>query len=238
MTKNSQHKTHIDHSKTPEYLGGFTSEEKRNEDNFDHTDVVWTGADGEVDPDELIAAQGREFRTPLFQVVLALVAGHQPDLLTHELAAKARKACGIIDGIASKGGRPPENDGTLLMEIAYRYHEALYRTDAGPSGTVEIAPIVRAVVKDFGMETARSRYVSPDSLEEKLARDFRENKDLWLARVTTEDPYYSPARFSELKTLEAGLEALARAGVKVDPTKVAATTRPRGSSGDKTHVVK
>lgn len=215
----------------PEYLKALKEESlTESHDNFGPEDVVWVGSDGDIDPDELVAIEGREFHTALFQVLRALVAGHQPDLSPEELARVTKVIQNKIVGKA-KDGNSEYDDGPLLMEIAHRYHNELYQAGKWPSGTVPLKPIVRCVVQEFGQAHRGQKWPNEESLISKLSRNFKKDRDLWLSRVTTDDPYFAPERFEEVKTIRKALSLLARVGVLVDIEKIRATTRPDKASG-------
>lgn len=222
-----------DDEEIPEYLKALEVRGKVvQEDNFGPEDVAWTGTDGTLDPDELIQQMGREHRTPLFQVVRAMIAGHQPGMRQHELEGLTRKVCDQISG-QSRPGTTDVDDGPLLLEIAHRYHTALYDAGEWPTGIVPLQPIVRDVVSEFGNAHRKHRMPDTENLAKALGRKFKKEKDLWLSRATTEDPLYAPNRFNDLKLLINGLRLLAEAGVPLEIHQVRPTKRPTGEGGDK-----
>ena len=217
----------------PEYLKEIKARGPlKLDDRFGPEDVVWIGEDGELDPDELIAQEGREYRSPLFQVVRALVAGHQSKLPQHELEAKVRTVCDEIIG-NSNPGRSDVDDGPLLLEIAHRYHETLHAAGKWPGGSVPVKPIVREVVLEHGKTHRQNRMPAEVSLVRTLVNKFNKDKDLWLSRATTEGRYYNPSRMHDINRLRTGLRMLADAGVSLDISQVGPTTRPN-DPGDKT----
>lgn len=207
----------------PEYLKGQSYD---NDDNFGPEDVVWTGSDGELDPDGLVLEKGWEHRNPLYQVIRALIAGHQPNLLAQELESLTRRVCAQITGDA-KSGISDDDDSPLLLEIGYRYHAALYEQDKRPSGSVPLKPIVREVVVEHGRTHRGAKMSAEDSLVETLVRKFKKDPDLWLSRATTDDPYYSPGRMDDIRSLKKALQLLGKAGVKADLQKIKPSSRPK-----------
>ncbi len=216
-----------DPENVPEYLKRLPPDTPRvGAGNFDHTDVVWGGKDGSLDPDDIIAGHGREYDAPLLQVLRALVAAHHTDLDERGVAVLTREICRKITGTSASKGRPIDDDSAMLMEIAYRYHEALYAEGQWPNGTVPLKPIVREVHKDFGAEHLDGRILDAESHIKILTRKFTKDRDIWLSRVTTDDRNYDPTRLQNIEKLKTGLCLLSEAGVRVDIEQVEPTTRP------------
>lgn len=209
--------------KLPEYLKGQSYD---NDDNSGPEDVVWTGSNGELDPDGLVRKRGWEHRSPLYQVIRALIAGHQPGLSAHDLEGLTRRVSEQITGDV-KPGNSDDDDSPLLMEIAYRYHAALYQQGKWPYGSVPLNPIVREVVVEHGKTYRGAKMPAEDSLVQSLVRKFKKDPDLWLSRATTDDPYYSPGRMDDIRSLKKALQLLEEAGLKADLHRIKPSSRPK-----------
>lgn len=61
-------------------------------DNFDASDVVWTGEDGELDTEKLLSEFGREPDSPLTALLRALISGHTPGATSNDMAKRLRQA--------------------------------------------------------------------------------------------------------------------------------------------------
>ena len=220
-------------SNEPEYLKTFKkSESAAVPDNFDHTDLVWTGAssfddsastadDDEhtVDPDALMAHHGWDFRSPLQQVLTALVAGNRPTLDAHEQQTLVREIENKLLGSAKRG--PPEkDDSALLLEVASRYHAAFVE---GQGALPALLPICEKVVEEYRKDLGREG--SDENLPKTLVRKFEKHRDLWLARSTTGDGYYAPERMNQIHKLVAGLTLLQETGVGLDLSRISPSKR-------------
>lgn len=217
----------------PEYLKTFKKPASAAApDNFDHTDLVWTGAssfddsastaDGHehaVDPDALMASQGWDFRSPLQQVLTALVAGYRTTLDDYERHALVREIESKLLG-GAKRGPPEKDDSALLLEIAFRYHAAYVE---GHGALPAILPICQKVVEEYRKDLGREG--SDENLPKTLVRKFEKDPDLWLVRATAGDGYYAPGRMNQIHKLVAGLTLLQEAGVGLDLSRITRSKR-------------
>lgn len=202
-------------------------------DNFDDTDAVWTGENFDIDPEVIIAQEGWDSRTLLKQVLYAVIAGHQQNLSDIDLRTVVHQADQLIRGDI-KPGVPSDDDGSLLLEIAHRYHLARHNpaSERNNRGEVEVAPIVAKVVKEFGAEVRGKKMPSIESLNKHLARRFKNERDVWMSRATA--IYLIPPfeRTNSFEHLRSGLAELQASGLQLDLTRIALTERPSAALSD------
>lgn len=80
----------------PEWLKMLPPDQWKN--NFDHTDVIWTGASAKLDPDALIRAAQPPYTFELFQIIRAIIAGHRSELRDSEVNSLSHQICNKIVG--------------------------------------------------------------------------------------------------------------------------------------------
>ncbi|WP_157403894.1 hypothetical protein [Paracoccus sp. N5] len=191
-------------------------------DNFDHTDLVWTGINGSLDPDDFIEERGWDFRSPLEQILFALIAGYQRDAKCKELKDLVRKVSSLITGEKDRGNAL-KDDGALLLEIARRWHKEYFELGRREP---KLAPICRGVVTDYASEVRGAEYFDIENISKVLERKFKEDRDLWLVRATAGDGYYAPERMNGIDRIKFALTSLQDAGVAVDLERVRPTMPP------------
>jgi len=194
-------------------------------DNFDHTDVVWTGINGSLDPDDLIEERGWDLRSPLEQILFSLIAGYQRDIIYKELKDLVRKVSSLITG-EKRRGNAAKDDGALLLEVARRWHKEFFEIGRKDP---ELAPICRGVVTDYDSEVRSVENFDIENISKVLERKFKEDRDLWLVRATAGDGYYAPERMDDIKRIKFALKALQDVGVAVDLARVRPTMPPSAS---------
>ncbi|WP_282182503.1 hypothetical protein [Aliiroseovarius marinus] len=198
----------------PEYLAKLSANKHPiNEDNFGPDDQVWTGEDGSLDPDDVIEKEGREKSTALEMIVVALILGHTPSATEQEIQDRLKQAIKAIKGV-SKSGRREQDDDYALLEISWRVHEAKFHAEGQ---TVQLRPIVKAVVDEYFEQIPARRNIEPQSYIEKLEDKFNVRKDWYLARATTDNDW---GRFDSVKPIKAVLSALEALGIQVDASTV------------------
>jgi hypothetical protein len=78
-----------------------------------------------------------------------------------------------------------KDDYDLLLEVAWRYWRQWCQTRSSP----EVAPIVREVIDSLPEADPRKRHAAPASTVRRLSDKFKENRDVLLARVTSEQEW-------------------------------------------------
>jgi len=204
----------------PEYLKKLSKGGPiKSDDGFGPEDVAWTGKLGELDPDEIIAEQGQDPFNPLQLLLMALVRGHTPEAKSQEVLSITQTAFTAITGKKPRRGAIERDYHALLQEVAWRYFVALVANNMS-DGDIELQPIVRDVLGADTEQIAAEHGVEPDNLPKILATKFNEAKDLYLSRATTDDDW---DRIRAFPDLNAAIESLATAGIKVDQTTLKPT---------------
>jgi hypothetical protein len=210
-----------DDDEIPEYLKALQAGDKvGREDNFGPEDVVWTGEDRKLDPDEILAEGGRDPTPPLQLLLAALIRGHTSNATENEITSRLRKALAAITGEPSSG-RPPVDHHDALLEIAWRYHVARY--ESLPDGKVDLRPIVTAVVDEFFSDVPTRRNITTQSYVEKLEDKFNAERDLLLVRATMDHDWN---RMDDIKKLKRALTILEELGIPVDLSVARPRRRP------------
>lgn len=183
-------------------------------DNFGPEDLVWTGFKGDLDPDEIVSERGQDPFDPLQLLLMALVRGQAPEASSHEIRSRTQKALTAITGEAPRRGAIERNYHPMLLEIAWRYFEALYENNMNEKG-IELQPLVRDVLGDDRDAIAAENGINPDNLERNLVKKFAKTKDLYLSRATLDDDWDRVRGFPDLN---AAIESLAAAGIPINQT--------------------
>ncbi len=198
----------------PEYLRKMAKEGPiKLQDSFGPEDLVWTGEDGQLDPEELIAEHGFEPETSLEVILMALVKGHSPDIEHDALLQRLKTAkAGIIGSVLS--GRGEVDDHRILKEVAWEYFKRFHelRRSAGNRKKVKLAPVVRSVIETQFPELHKLRNIDPENLYKLIERKFKKDKDIILVRATLDDDW---DRFSQPKMRKA-IEAIAQLQIPID----------------------
>lgn len=211
----------MDDEKIPDYLKDATFDADNGQGNFDHTDILWRGEDGNLDPEQLISGYGWGGKSALFHLINALIAGHQSDLPPDQREAMAATVERSIVG--AKRGPPDKDDSSLLLEIAVRYHQAWFESGGKKPALMTIC---KEVVTEYRMKLGREG--SDDHLPKALAKKFKQNPDLWLSRATMADDYYAPGRRSTILMITQALTLLKKLGIHGDARVVTVPMRPEG----------
>lgn len=215
----------------PEYIKRLEYDPCNQPDhNFDASDVLWTGDDGELDPYDVLSKFGRDPNCPKTSLLMALILGHTPDANSQEVEKRLRKATAAITG-KSRSGRPEKDDNDALLETAWRYNEAHYNSQPGEK--IELRGIVRAVVEEFCTDLIASRNVTKISLIESLENKFERQRNCLLSRATTDDGW---DRYGDYRKLQSVISTLHELGVPIDGSavRVLHLRKNKRRTGDKT----
>jgi len=177
---------------------------------FDPNDLAWIGVDGEGDFDRLLAERGYEPEPPLQLIVRAIIAGNGPAEVWPR--RREEKALAALTG-SSRPGRRAADDYDLLLEIARHWRLEFWRSHGRQHSPGETSweppldPIIRAVIPK-GYD--KSRNVEAANIRKVLARKFRNDRDLLLARVSSDDNY---DRLNMLQRIQDLIRELGRLGI-------------------------
>lgn len=195
----------------PEYVKEMTQSGRAAElnDNFDSSDVVWTGFDGELDPYEIMDEYGFEPETNLENLLAALIKGHAPEISDEELINSTTNAMAEIARSRKATGRPEVNDNEIIKEVAWAYHDAFYELgiSGGSNAKPKLRYIVRKVIEEYFPDTAKERSVELDSLCRLIERKFKKDLDIHLARATCDDDYDRFREHAKLPSMSFGIAA-------------------------------
>ena len=199
----------------PDFMKELSKGDFNQPDNgFGPEDIVWAGQKGDLDPDELIAEHGQDPYNQLQLLLMALVRGHTPDASSKEVRSRTQKAFTAITGDKSPKGAIERDYHVVLLDIAWRYFEALY-ANHGDEAAIQIQPLVRKALGGNANKIAAENGVDPNNLEKILVNKFMAAKDLYLSRATLDDGWDRVRSFSELKN---AADWLAKAGIPIDQT--------------------
>ena len=174
---------------------------------FGPEDRIWTGDDGNLDPEALLREHGWHPETPLEAILRAMVdANSPPDDATK--SARIEKALAALTGTKVRRGADQIEDYDLLTQIAHRYWEIWCSTGEAP----DIAPLARAALAALPADDSRLRGGSEDSRTRRLVRKFDANRDLLLARLTLADAWNSRETATALRRV---IEAIRSLGIQI-----------------------
>lgn len=130
----------------PEYLEKLMkSGPIKTEDGFGPEDIAWTGRQGELDPDGIIDEYSQDPFNLLQLLLMAPIRGHVPDASSQKVLSRTQKAHSAITGEKPRRGAIERDYHDLLLEVAWRYFEALIANNMTDMN-IEIQPIVRSVL--------------------------------------------------------------------------------------------
>ena len=196
-------------------------------DGFGPEDIAWVG--GELDVEVLTSEHGQDPFNPLHLLLFALISGNDPDARPHEIRSRTQKAIAAISGKPAPKGRPKSDYHSLLLEIAWLYFLEVYKNgmrekviekNGKQKKDIELLQIVKSVINRNRAVIERTANVDTEHLEKTLERLFRENKNLYLARATTDNDW---GRMDGLSDLRNAMKLLSKAGIPIDQTAVKAT---------------
>lgn len=195
-------------------------------------DVNWLGPDGELDFADDLKLSGYEPESPLRLIIRAVIAADRdPNLAPTAWAgiALAREEAALAALIGGPGpGRREADDYDLLLEVARKFLAAFWADDA-PRGSMikeklwepSLARIIKTVIPDDHPLIRQRGVDGPEGLRKLLERKFRKQKDLLLARASSD---FNDDRLGRHRKVKAALKALEELGIASDPS---ALPKPR-----------
>ena len=195
-------------------------------------DLSWVGAEGEEDFTAALASAGYEPEAPIRLVIRAIVAAHaksETPEADRARVARDREEAALAALVGGPGpGRRQSDRYELLLQIARKFLEVFWAEDA-PRGLVvkgkawqpALDPIIKAVVPDDHPLIAENNLDGGDNLRKVLRRNFTDQKDLLLARASSDN---NMDRLDQRIKLKAALKALEDLGIASD---LAALPAPR-----------
>jgi len=214
-----------DEEQVPEYLKKIQdSGPVDNGANFTIEDVGWTGSNFDLDTDALLDKKGQDPHGFLYLLILALVKGHQPNMREREVKRGVQKIVSEITGEKANKGPIKIGDNDILLEVGALYFREFYDSGTLDKG-IEIEPLVKAVLgddkyKDISIE----RNSNLENLVHDIAKKFRNQKDLYLLRATSDDDWDRNLGLVRYRKLQKALGDLESIGIPVD-IKIAQPTR-------------
>jgi hypothetical protein len=207
-----------DEEEIPEYIKEMQKDGPvKNNTNFGLEDIAWAGGDSDVE--ELTSKFGQDPFSPLQMLLFALIKGNSPDVRPHEILTRTQKALTAITGKPASKGKPKSDYHLLLLEIGWLYYAELFDNGLKDEG-IKLREIIRSVIHRNLAAIEKQKNVAPENLERVLERKFNKNKELYLARATTDNDWGRMDGFSDLSK---GLKLLAKAGISIDPNAVQPT---------------
>jgi hypothetical protein len=160
----------------------------------------------------------------VYLLILALVKGHQPNMREREVKRGVQKIVSEITGEKANKGPIKIGDNDIILEVGALYFRAFYDSGMLDKG-IEIEPLVKAVLggdkyKDISIE----RNSNLENLVHDIAKKFRNQKDLYLLRATSDDDWDRNLGLTKFRTLQRALGDLESIGIPVD-IKIAQPTR-------------
>ena len=176
--------------------------------NITVEDLVWIGPNGEVDPDVILKKHGYDAVDPLTSVLKAIIKGNpiegKDDTERLEIALEA-----LIGTRRKRGMDELNSDYELLVEIAHRFFRAFHQNNHREP---DLAPIIREVIAPISGRDRR-KLADEVSVLRHLRGKFNMNKDLLLARVSSEQDWNRHDFGRTVDTILQNLEAL---GTSID----------------------
>ena len=165
----------------PDYMQGHAG---RGVENLGPEDCAWLGKDGNIDPDEILKANGYDPDPPLELILGAIIDAHPAKDSRQDRLENALEA---LTGVKRKRGMNSKNDYDLLLQIAWEYHVAHLN---GEEYETEVAPIAKRVIERLPPNDPRKPRAGLISVIRRLVRKFNKDRDLLLTRATSQMDWF------------------------------------------------
>ncbi len=205
----------VNDGSTPPYLKDYQGPSGK--EGVGPEDATWIGEDGELDPSALLHELGYDPDPPLVLILLAIIDAHS-SVESSDRQDRLEQALKALTGVKRKPGMDNKDDYDLLLEVAWRYWRQWCQTRSSP----EVAPIVREVIDSLPEADPRKRHAAPASTVRRLSDKFKENRDVLLARVTSEQEW---ERLDIVRAINEIIERMA--GLKIPVVRRSAKPRWR-----------
>jgi hypothetical protein len=205
--------TRSTNNSAPSYLDKYQGPSGK--EGWGQEDVTWLGEHGKLDPAELLKDKGYDPEPPLEPILLAIIDAYPgEDVTDPQEQAKDRqdrltRALSALKGKERKRGMKERADYDLLLEIAWRYWDEWYRTHSTP----DLAPLIKRVLADTPRLPQHAN-TELDSIVRRLRDKFEKNRDLLLARVTSENDW---SRLDTVREINQIIDRMAALGIRVVP---------------------
>ncbi|MBF9196102.1 hypothetical protein [Microvirga terrestris] len=171
-------------------------------------DKVWTGDDGNLNPETLLWEHGWHPETPLAAILLAIIDAH-PLSEGSSRIKRLEIAMEALTGVKRKRGADKIDDYDLLSVVARRYWAEWRAGNPNPAPDI----IARSAFNELPPNDPRRRRASTlEAQVKRIADEFRSKRDLLLARVTLEDDWNSR---DTARAVTRAVEALRALGIPV-----------------------
>ena len=187
-------------------------------ENFEVKDIAWMGDDGASEDyvDQFLEKVGFDRRSP-FELLLLAINDANPisNRPTREVRLEQALAALTGDG-RRKRGMDEKDDYDLLLQMGWEYHCDFWRLRHPP----EIGPIARRCIECLPAKDPRRNEGMVDviSAVKRLRNKFAENKDLYIARATSQMDH---RRMDKLRALAEIVERMQELGIPANPEALA-----------------
>ncbi len=196
-----------------------------NGDNFTIEDVAWAGSNFDLDTGALLKEKGQDPHGFLYLLISALVKGQQPKKNIRDVRRSVQKIVSEITGKKSKKGPIKIGDDEILLEVGVLYFKKYYESGMSEKG-IEIEPLVKAILnREEYKSMPKKRNADLENLTHDIAKKFKKQKDLYLARATSDNDWDRNIGLAKFRKLESALGDLESIGISVD-VEIAQPTRP------------
>lgn len=172
--------------------------------NFDVSDQIWLGDDGQLDPYALLSEAGWQVESPLEIILHSIAEAHAQIEDLADTRRRTSSAMALLLGQPKKGRKPVE-DEDLLLEVGRRYwREWLVHREK-----TALRPIVASVLASLPPDDPRLQLPADErSRAVRLEAKFRKRRDLILARVTLSEAWESRDSARIIRRVLGDLETL------------------------------
>lgn len=201
----------------PDYLRG--RQKTTTIGNISAEDFVWTGENGNLEPDELLKERGYEPEGPLRLILGAIIDAHVV-VSSPTRSKRIDSAEEALLGTPQKRGNDPHDDEDLLRELGRRY----FRQWVGDkTREIEVAPLAKEILAE-----AKSAGRIPDVIikeaHRRLQRKFVADRDRILACATAELKWDLPEFHHRILRILEDMRAL---GVACDARRIIQRVDPK-----------